>query len=310
MESFMTSETKVSTPAAAERDGAAKNRTKHKTPPLALIVGGLFRFASTVAPGATSRLVRRMLFTPLRAKPQEAAQAILAKAKAEDVTIGDFRVRHYRWGESGPLVLLVHGWGGEAGQMTSFVEPLRERGYQVVAIDLPAHGKSSGRSASVKHFEPIIAHAGKVYGPFHGVIAHSLGAAAVTYAISRGFRCERVVFFGPVSRFASVWKYSQRMMNLPQKVMDMVVARAEKWLEIRFDAMEPALLAPAMSAQLMVVHDRGDRESPFADGETLVAKWPQATLLATEKLGHTRALRDPEIVYQVIDFVATLPVNK
>jgi pimeloyl-ACP methyl ester carboxylesterase len=304
----MTLETKVSPPVAAAGDSAATRRAGNKKPALAVIVGGVFGFASAVAPGATASMVRRMLFTPSRAKPQEAARAILARSRAEDVTIGDFQVRHYRWGESGPLVLLVHGWGGEAGQMAFFVDPLLERGYQVVAIDLPAHGKSSGRSASVKHFEPIIAHAGKAYGPFHGAIAHSLGAAAVTYAISRGFGCERVVFFGPVSRFASVWEYSRRMMNLPQKVMDMVVARAEKWLETRFDAMEPALLAPALSAQLMVVHDRGDRESPFSDGETLVAQWPRATLLATEKLGHTRALRDPEIVRQVVAFV-TAPAS-
>ncbi|MCH2000159.1 alpha/beta hydrolase, partial [Achromobacter xylosoxidans] len=35
-------------------------------------------------------------------------------------------VYYYVWGDSGPRVLLVHGWGGDAAQMTAYVEPLRQ----------------------------------------------------------------------------------------------------------------------------------------------------------------------------------------
>jgi len=39
-------------------------------------------------------------------------------------------------------VLLVHGWEDHSGAMLSLVEPLRERGYRVVALDAPGHGLS------------------------------------------------------------------------------------------------------------------------------------------------------------------------
>lgn len=303
----MTTDTKIAGPGTAVSDAAPSNKAKRKPPLLARIVGGLFAFAGTVAPNTVARIAKHMMFSPTRPKLHESARSILAEARTDELTIGGERVCHYIWGEAGSpgrRVLLVHGWCGDAGQMTAFVEPLRQAGYQVVAIDLPAHGKSSGSTASVKHFEPCIANAAKTYGQFHGVIAHSLGAAAVTFAMSRGFQTERVVFFGPVSRYDSVWKYSQRLMNLPSKVMPLVVQRAQEWLGITFDEMEPALLAPKLATPLLVVHDRGDRESPFEDGTVLVAKWPDAKMLATEKMGHTRALRDPDVVRQVVTFVS------
>ena len=48
---------------------------------------------------------------------------------------------------SRPAVALLHGWGGRAAQLTSFVEPLVARGFSVVALDAPGHG-SSGRGRS------------------------------------------------------------------------------------------------------------------------------------------------------------------
>ena len=43
------------------------------------------------------------------------------------------------WGE-GPVVLLVHGWGGWRGQLGRFVAPLVDAGHRVVAVDAPGHG--------------------------------------------------------------------------------------------------------------------------------------------------------------------------
>ncbi|MCM2573330.1 alpha/beta hydrolase [Achromobacter xylosoxidans] len=297
----MTTENKLSAVAAADTGAARKPRKK---PFLASAIGAVFGFAGTVAPGATAKVVQKLLFTPTRLKPSEPGRSVLAQARAEPHEIDGQTVYYYVWGDSGPRVLLVHGWGGDAAQMTAYVEPLRQRGCQVVAIDMPAHGRSTGKQASVRHFEPCVAHAAQAYGPFHGVIAHSLGAAAVTFALSRGFTVERAVFLGPVSRYDSVWEYSRRMMNLPPKVMPLVLKRAQDWLGITFPEMEPARLAPSMTTPLLIVHDRADRESPYEDAAVLAQTWPGAELVATEKMGHTRALRDPALVAQVAAFAA------
>src|SRR5690349_4154288 len=108
------------------------------------LFGALERFS----PDAAAALAQHIFFrTPARRPRIESEQAILARASDS----GDgalVRVRSYRWGE-GPVALLVHGWGGDAGQMTPFVEPLLEAGFAVVAFDAPGHGRSEGRATSL-----------------------------------------------------------------------------------------------------------------------------------------------------------------
>ena len=62
---------------------------------------------------------------------------------------GDVAV--WQWG-SGPRVLLVHGWGGNAARLRHFVAPLVEAGFGVAAFDAPAHGLSHGSFATLPDF--------------------------------------------------------------------------------------------------------------------------------------------------------------
>ena len=43
----------------------------------------------------------------------------------------------------------------------------------------------------------------------------------------------------------------------------------------------------------LVVHDRGDRQTPYADAVRLVASLPDARLVTTDGLGHRRILHGP-----------------
>ena len=55
---------------------------------------------------------------------------------------------------------------------------------------------------------------------------------------------------------------------------------------------------------LLVVHDRGDRETAHAHSVELAERWSgPATMITTEGLGHRRILTDPLVVDQVVEFV-------
>ncbi len=249
--------------------------------------------------------MKRLLFVPSRLTPSEPAKAVLRTAQTDRFPAAGFSICRYRWGGGNRRVLLVHGWTGDAAQMTEFVEPLRAQGCEVISVDLPAHGASSGKLASVVHFQEVILQLHRELGPFHGVIAHSLGAAALTLALSRGMKCERAVFLGPMSSYGTVWSYSQQMLNVSPRLIGLTRAHVENWLNIKFDEIEPAKLAPALSTALLVIHDRQDRESPIQDSESLVRVWPGAQLFATEKLGHRRILRDPEVTRRTANFICS-----
>ena len=263
--------------------------------------------ASTLAPGAAARVARKLFFTPPRARVRDEERAVLARGEQFSLDVDGQRVVGRAWGE-GPAVLLVHGWGGHAGQMTSLVDPAVAAGFRAVAIDLPGHGESEGSLSSLVHFASALRSAGARFGPVRGIAAHSFGAAGTAYAISSGLAVERAVFFAPPLSFESFWFRFREGVGLSRPVMDRMLREAEEWLEVRFDGIAPADVAPRMTTPLLVLHDPEDREVPYEEGAELARRWPGAELRPTPGLGHLRILRDGGCVAAAVGFLGS-PVH-
>ncbi|MGD9603422.1 MAG: acetoin dehydrogenase dihydrolipoyllysine-residue acetyltransferase subunit [Gammaproteobacteria bacterium] len=93
--------------------------------------------------------------------------------------VNGLRLRYSKLGDSGPAVLLIHGFGGDLGNWLFTQEPLAAHA-QVYALDLPGHGQSSKAVTDGS----IAALAGTVTGFMQAVgidrahlVGHSLGGA-------------------------------------------------------------------------------------------------------------------------------------
>jgi 2-hydroxymuconate-semialdehyde hydrolase len=102
-----------------------------------------------------------------------------------------------------PPVLLVHGWGASIYMWRAWFAPLAERGYRVVALDLPGHGLSDKPSeegryrlgALVETVRQVIAIAG-LRRPH--VVAQSMGGTiALDLAVSGDPALGRLVLVNP-----------------------------------------------------------------------------------------------------------------
>ena len=63
-------------------------------------------------------------------------------------------------GERAPALVVMHGWGGNAGMMLPLAAPLHKRGYALLLVDARCHGQSDDDTfASLPRFaEDIAAH--------------------------------------------------------------------------------------------------------------------------------------------------------
>jgi pimeloyl-ACP methyl ester carboxylesterase len=261
------------------------------------------RLAAPLAPELTTSALTDLFCTP-RSRP-------LTRKQREVLASGQsFRVEHegryldaWSFGR-GSTVLLVHGWAGRGAQLLPLVAPLTALGHRVVLFDAPAHGQSEGRTTNLGDFSRAIASVLRTLGGAHGIIAHSMGGAATTIAISRYVRApERLVFVAPPIHPSTWIRRFREMLELSDDIVERLTAEIERRARIPLDELHGDTIAREMKTPLLVIHDQGDREVPYASGERIAEAWPGARLITTEGLGHNRILRDPEVIHAATSFM-------
>ena len=208
----------------------------------------------------------------------------------------------YRWGNGDRRVLLVHGWAGKAAQFFALIGALQERGFSVVAFDAPAHGNSSGDFASGPAFARAARMVDERHGPFHGAVAHSLGAAGTAIALTQGLKVKRVVFLAPVAFVEPLLEIFIKLRELPEPLATAVRER----FAARYSARIISVPLQAKSFQIpaLIFHDPDDGDLPFWHGESIAQAWPGATLVPATGAGHWRILRDQTVIEGTIAFLA------
>jgi fermentation-respiration switch protein FrsA (DUF1100 family) len=262
------------------------------------------RTGAVVAPGLAARRFARQFLTPFRAAPPARELAWTAGATRHTVRSDDFDLAVYSTGLGGPQVLLVHGWSGRGSQLGAFIAPLLAAGFEVNWFDLPAHGASSGRRSGLVHAVRAVHRVTRWLGGAHAVIAHSMGAAATTLAAAEGADIGRMVYLSPPNDLGGFLQVIGELVGLPQGVIDGARHDIERSFRVRLDDLRPAARVGALEQELLVFHDPGDREIPFAEVQSLVHAWPKAKLRLADGLGHRRILRDEDIVREAAGFVA------
>ena len=209
----------------------------------------------------------------------------------------------WSWGERGPGVLLVHGWGSRGARFVDLGGALLASGFRVVTFDAPGHGASSGRLSSGPEFARAALAVATAVGPVSAVVGHSLGGFASALAIERGLAARRSVFISPSANVNTYSAQFASLLGVRDPVMASMRARLERRLGFEWKHMDVPRFAPAMRIPLLVFHDRDDREVRWDDGAAIAAAWPGAQLVTTTGLGHHRIVSDGAVIRQVLAFL-------
>jgi pimeloyl-ACP methyl ester carboxylesterase len=208
----------------------------------------------------------------------------------------------WAWGE-GPTVLLVHGWNGRATQLGGFVGPLVSRGYRVVAFDALGHGQSPGGRLSLPELAACIRQVADELGEVYGIVAHSLGGAATTLALSQGLQVERAVLISPPADPRRFLEAFSATLGITDAVRARLQQRIERRLAMSMQDMLVHVIARSMHTPALIVHDRDDKEVPVEVGRSIAEAWPGAELVITEGLGHQRILRADAVIDVATHFI-------
>lgn len=276
---------------------------------IAAVRAGL-RALAVVSPNTAARMAAQLWFRPPRPKVHPAAAEFMKTGDRSTMLVHGRPVAVWTWGR-GPVVLLVHGWGGYGGQMQAFVEPLVRAGYQAIIFDAPAHGESGpsqlgARRTTLFDFAHVIDAFGRERKQLAGIVAHSGGSTAVAWALlTAEWNVRAVSFIAPMASPSAYRTIFHRALGLPEDVERRFIDLTARQFGFRWEELEVPPMARRMKTPpVLVVHDRDDNETSWAEGAAIAEAWPRSVLHTTEGLGHRRVLRDPAVVDVVTSFVA------
>jgi len=236
-----------------------------------------------------------------RRVPRE--DAYLAGAAAHRIETSQGPVSAWRWGPAdGPLVGLVHGWQGHAGQMGGFAAPLVAAGFGVLAFDAPGHGDSPDAEVSVPLLARVVADLATRQGAFFGLVGHSMGAAAAAMATTLGVRPAGVVLLAPpLSQAERVERMVDRLQFTPG-VAQAFVRALERKSGFRHEDVDMRVAARGADFPALLFHDPTDRSCPFRNSELIAAEWAGARIVPCPGRGHLRILSTPYVHQQTAEF--------
>lgn len=207
------------------------------------------------------------------------------------------------WGDSPRKILLVHGWESRATQVSGFAEKFVEAGFQVIALDGPAHGQSAGKQANPLMFAKAVVQANSELGPFETIIGHSMGGSAVAIALSEGVECKKVVLISSPSSIESVLKRFAKFIGLPNKSTQRFLNLVGENVGRSAESLNIAKLIQSNSSKGLIIHDQDDIEIPYADAKTIEKNWKGAKLISTKGYGHRSILRQKDVWASIMGFV-------
>jgi pimeloyl-ACP methyl ester carboxylesterase len=181
-----------------------------------------------------------------------------------------------------PVVIVLHGWAGNSGDMLPIGPGLLESGFHALFLDARKHGQSDDEDfMSMPRFaEDLEATIGDLLERDDvtgiGVIGHSVGAAAAIYAAARNPAIDAVV---AVASFAHPAEMMRENFPFPMPVTWAILRMVERMIGHRYDDIAPRSRIADVEVPVMLMHGDADSVIPFQDSIDLHDRLPGSQLV-------------------------------
>lgn len=206
----------------------------------------------------------------------------------------------------GPLVLMVHGWGGRGVQMAPLANTLASTGYRCVFFDAGGHGDSRREPIGFDTFiQDVAALTQHVEETVHAWIGHSAGGLGMMAARAlKGVQADRYVCIA-APRFPYVpLETLKGRFGASDAILDLVKPTLAAQFESDWRSLAAgAAYQPLGGSKLLLAYDFDDERVRHADADRIAEGWPGAEILKTEMFGHNRILKSAEVAAGTLAFL-------
>jgi pimeloyl-ACP methyl ester carboxylesterase len=265
-----------------------------------------FKLLTTLSKTKAAQKAFELFCTP-QSRNRKPLPAIFKEAENLQFTFNSIKIQGWRWNHPADRkVLIVHGFESSVTNFDRYVKPLIKKGYEVLAFDAPAHGRSGGKTITAPIYKQTIKEINKKYGPIRSFMAHSFGGLAVSLALEEISHTPdyRLVLIAPATETTtaidSFFAFLQLDDSLRKEFERTIIKKggvSPEWYSIR-RAMKH------IRARVLWIHDEDDDTTPLSDALKIKAEnRPDIEFVITKGLGHRRIYRDNKVVKTAVDFL-------
>jgi len=265
-----------------------------------------FKFLSSISKKKAAQQAFTLFCTPMR-RNRKPLPPIFEEATRHQFTLHGKLVKGWQWNKGGvKRLLIIHGFESSVTNFDRYVRPFLRKGYEVLAFDAPAHGRSEGKNITAPLYKEMILAINKQFGPVHSFLAHSFGGLAVCLALEEmpPISNRKLALVAPATETTTAIDSFFRFLRLDGDVRhlfdELIIQKGghpPAWYSLR-------RILKKINFPVLWLHDRDDDTTPLSDAEQAAAENPEHVLFViTDGLGHRRIYRDNKVTKAIIDFL-------
>ena len=265
-------------------------------------LGSTINLVSQFSPKFASKLAIKLFSTPRKGRLNEAEKEYLDGSFQEDVVIDNVSVRTYRWLGKKETILLTHGWESNAFRWKDLINHLKTYDYNIIALDAPGHGNSSGKYFNTIFYSECIYAVSKKF-KVNIIIGHSIGGTAAIFSQHK-YQIDsinKMILLGIPADFTGVFKRYESMMGYNKKVSDAMAQLVIKRHNNSIEYYSAIHFSKEIKAKGLIIHDKKDRIIPYTDALKLNRSYENAELISTKGFGHK--LKNDIVYSHITDFI-------
>ena len=266
-------------------------------------IGKSINGMSYISPNYAAKLAVKIFSTPLKGKLKEKDVKFLNSAIQNDIVYDTFKVRTYHWQGKKETILLVHGWESNTARWDDFINLLRSKDYNILALDAPAHGGTGSKTFNAVLYSECI-HAVLKQCHVDVIIGHSIGGTASALATNKYQpSINKLILLGSPSNFDEVITNYIKMMGYNKTVIAAINAYYLKHFGQLPSFYCVENFSENITAKGLIIHDKKDRIISYRDALEFYKHYKNSKLISTKGYGHS--LKSDEVYNHIINFLNT-----
>lgn len=250
------------------------------------------RMHHTLARKHAIKTAKKLLLTPARLKVKNPEPKGLIRGK---VTSPQGQLTTYTLG-NGPVWLITHGWSGSTSQFYPLMEHIAQQGFTALAFDYAGHGESEGQFGHLPAFVDTLEVIADSCDEIVGIVAHSMGSAAVLESKHQKFQSVPLLLVAPVLNYLENLMQAVSRSGFSMKLFNAVIAEVEQEYQYPLQRINPQQHLLQRQTATIIVHDPEDKIANFAISQKMENHNSWVELVSAASYGHSRIMKSQQVM--------------